>query len=441
MSVCLLFYHAVHFLVPKTASHFDTSVLHCYCPSSLALPRFLTLCSVPSSSAAAAGTQVYATGGGAHKYTKLFHSSLGVAPIKLDEMDCLIRGSNFLLSQVEDEAFTFHPGEAPERRFRVRGAPFPYLLVNIGSGVSILRVDGPTSFERVDGSALGGGTFWGLGSLLTGGGDFDSILQLANGGDHRSVDMLVRDIYGQELPTTLGLDAELTASCLGKAARAPAAAGVDEAATRRADIAASLLQMVAYNIAQIACLNARLYDVERVFFAGFFIRGQPATMGAISKAVAYWGRDNVQALFLRHEGYLGAVGAFLHSLPEPSVSKGGPAMDVHSMTATSIMENFVARDVTDSSGKSGGNNGVDLPSLRAVRSLIKHGDWKRTMLEYSQQQGYFAQRKTDLYVFAHTAHNMFFLFYSLAWRCAQRHLLRSPSLLRRKLTMRTRSIS
>lgn len=35
---------------------------------------------------------------------------------------------------------------------------FPYLLVNCGSGVSILRVDSETKFTRVSGTSLGGGT-------------------------------------------------------------------------------------------------------------------------------------------------------------------------------------------------------------------------------------------------------------------------------------------
>ena len=69
--------------------------------------------------------QVLATGGGAHKYTSLFSEKLNLVPEKLDEMSCLIRGCNFLLANVEDEAFTFNADETPERRFRLRGAPYP----------------------------------------------------------------------------------------------------------------------------------------------------------------------------------------------------------------------------------------------------------------------------------------------------------------------------
>ena len=52
----------------------------------------------------------------------------------------------------------------------------PGLLVNIGSGVSIIKVDEDGSFERVSGTSLGGGTLWGLLSLLTPATTFDGML-------------------------------------------------------------------------------------------------------------------------------------------------------------------------------------------------------------------------------------------------------------------------
>eukprot|EP00879_Flechtneria_rotunda_P031135 GHRR01033987.1.p1 GENE.GHRR01033987.1~~GHRR01033987.1.p1 ORF type:complete len:118 (+),score=25.20 GHRR01033987.1:353-706(+) len=66
---------------------------------------------------------------------------------------------------------------------------FPYLLVNIGSGVSIIRVDGPGEgqFSRVSGSSVGGGTFWGLCKLLTGVRDFDDMLELSTQGNNSNV--------------------------------------------------------------------------------------------------------------------------------------------------------------------------------------------------------------------------------------------------------------
>ena len=74
--------------------------------------------------------------------------------------------------------------------------PFPYLVVSIGSGVSILKVTCPGKFERVSGTSIGGGTYWGLCRLFTRCTTFEEVLSLAETGDNGEVDMLVRDIYG-----------------------------------------------------------------------------------------------------------------------------------------------------------------------------------------------------------------------------------------------------
>jgi len=61
---------------------------------------------------------------------------------------------------------------------------YPYLLVNIGSGVSMLKVSGDGNYERVSGSSLGGGTFWGLCRLMTKCRGFDEMLELSAKGDN-----------------------------------------------------------------------------------------------------------------------------------------------------------------------------------------------------------------------------------------------------------------
>ena len=62
----------------------------------------------------------------------------------------------------------------------------------------ILQVEADDKYERIGGTSMGGGTFWGLGSLLTKARGFDELLQLASEGDHRNVDLLVKDIYGKD---------------------------------------------------------------------------------------------------------------------------------------------------------------------------------------------------------------------------------------------------
>ena len=164
-------------------------------------------------------SKINATGGGSFKYSSLVREKLGLEFIQYDEMKCLVKGINFLLHNHENEAFSLEPSddmtaEPVIKYMSVKGnIPFPYLLVNVGSGVSFLKITGDDEFERVSGSSVGGGTFWGLTRLLTSYTSFDQVIEACkpNGGDNRSVDAIVEDIYGPgENP--IGLDPTVTAS-------------------------------------------------------------------------------------------------------------------------------------------------------------------------------------------------------------------------------------
>ena len=106
--------------------------------------------------------------------------SLGLRSTRiLDEMRSLVDGLNFLLKHVEQECFYLpldeddirHPSIPTKLQaqpvyvnFRTTSEQqpvFPYMLVNIGTGVSILKVNADGSYERISGSGLGGGTYWG----------------------------------------------------------------------------------------------------------------------------------------------------------------------------------------------------------------------------------------------------------------------------------------
>ncbi|XP_058530353.1 4'-phosphopantetheine phosphatase [Ochotona princeps] len=247
---------------------------------------------------------IQATGGGAYKFKELIEQKLQLRVAKEDVMSCLIKGCNFVLRNIPQEAFVCQQDTDPEFRFQTNHPNiFPYLLVNIGSGVSIVKVEAEDRFEWVGGSSIGGGTFWGLGALLTNTKKFDELLQLASRGQHAHVDMLVQDVYGGA-HQTLGLSGNLIASSFGKSATADGEFSPE-------DLAKSLLHMISNDIGQLACLHARLHALDRVYFGGFFIRGHPVTMRTVTHSINFFSKGEVQALFLRHEGYLGAIGAFL----------------------------------------------------------------------------------------------------------------------------------
>jgi type II pantothenate kinase len=148
------------------------------------------------------GVKIIATGGGAHRFYDLFHESLQVEVLPEDEMECLIKGLRFI-TLIPDEVYYFsdelidsvaHPSPSssmaqmhltdlerpspnpPQYAVTFESNPtpqLPCLLVNIGSGVSLIKVDEDGKYERVSGTSLGGGTLWGLLSLLTPATSFD----------------------------------------------------------------------------------------------------------------------------------------------------------------------------------------------------------------------------------------------------------------------------
>lgn len=103
-----------------------------------------------------------------------------------------------------------------------------------------------------------------------------------------------------------GLSADTVASAFGKLGFEDA----KRAGASDADIARGLLEMIGQNIAQLAYLCARRYNLTRILFCGNFLRNNRLSMGSISYAIDYWSHGVQKALFMLHEGYFGAMGAF-----------------------------------------------------------------------------------------------------------------------------------
>ncbi|KAJ6031373.1 hypothetical protein N7540_002105 [Penicillium herquei] len=305
------------------------------------------------------GLCVVATGGGAFKFYDKLKEALDVNILREEEMECLIIGKplplqsgrdmsehriiqesqingstglDFFITEIPNEVFTYSDADTePMQYAEARPDVYPYLLVNIGSGVSMIKVSGPRQFERVGGTHLGGGTFWGIMSLLTGARTFDDMLAMADVGDNSGVDMLVGDIYGMDY-SKIGLKSTAIASTFGKVFRLKNAAerGAEDGEGlinddehmnggvnfRHEDMSRSLLYAISNNIGQIAYLQSEKHQVKHIYFGGSFIRGHRQTMNTLSYAIRFWSKGEKQAYFLRHEGYLGAVGAFIRRQPQ-----------------------------------------------------------------------------------------------------------------------------
>jgi len=214
----------------------------------------------------------------------------------------VVDGLLFLASHGPREGvlFTVGPNDEPVDEAWPENL-FPFLVVNMGSGVSILQVNSAAEgdYVRVGGTACGGGTFLGLARALTSAETFEDALKLAEKGNAAKCDLLVRDIYGEDGSESLGLPGGLTASNFGRFSQDPG----DE------DMARSLLQMVTQQSVLLSSAFAKNAGcVDRVIFAGGFVdEANRLSRAAIASNFRSLGG---KAYFLRHSDYLGALGSF-----------------------------------------------------------------------------------------------------------------------------------
>jgi type II pantothenate kinase len=214
--------------------------------------------------------RVVATGGGADR---LGARLAGVAVEHVSEFEAWARGA---------------PIVAAEEGV---GLPSRYLLVSLGTGTSVLSIDGG-AVERVGGTALGGGTVLGLGRLLLGIESFAELAAMAERGDRRRVDLLVSDVYrGADAP----LLRDLTAASFAKLA-----------STQPEDLAHALMGLVGENVALLCGGFARGLAIEGVLYCGSTLAENPALRRIVAEITTLFGH---RPCFLVGGAFCGAVGA------------------------------------------------------------------------------------------------------------------------------------
>jgi len=296
--------------------------------------------------------RIVTAGGGAHRLAQLFMDSLTVEVVPFKEMESLVSGLTFLHEHKPDkEVFKIQPDGTQE--FVDWPEPmYPCIVVNIGSGVSVLKLDASEDgqvpyFTRLGGTATGGAAFLGLVRMMTSAKTYPDCLALAQKGDATKVNKLVSDIYGQDGCSNLGLAPGLTAAHFAKITMMD----FDHPKYREEDIAAAVLTMVVSASTVIArafsrsvasstsvkeekpqtrmrsrslsgddlasgslvskaqLIGAAPYPGERktpVFFVGGFLAENRRAWEIISRS--FRNLECGPALFLRHADFLGALG-------------------------------------------------------------------------------------------------------------------------------------
>ena len=208
-----------------------------------------------------------------------FASSERLAALQVDEFSAWASGCRQLLARA-------HTAVAE-----------PYLLVSLGTGTSVLRLENE-GVDRVGGSSLGGGTLLGLSSWLCECDDFGALTALAAQGDRRKVDLVVSDLYPEEHSPLPG---DTTAACLAKLS-----ASRDDPGVGAADRAAALMGLLGENVALLVCALARAEGITDIVYGGSALRDNPRLTDLLLGIPALHGQ---RAQLLPDGEYAGAEGA------------------------------------------------------------------------------------------------------------------------------------
>lgn len=114
-------------------------------------------------------------------------------------------------------------------------------MVNLRSGASFFRVDGPRDYKRVAGTSIGVSLAWGISRYMGIFNDPTEMCESALKGDSSKIDMSVGDIYGGDYKG-LGFPMDMIASSFGKLQTVE-----DTSQIAREDVARSLLTLIAGN--------------------------------------------------------------------------------------------------------------------------------------------------------------------------------------------------
>lgn len=196
----------------------------------------------------------------------------------IDEFTAVCEGAKYLLRQVKMDAGN------------------KFLIVNIGTGTSWFSVE-DGKYERVLGSGVGGGTFMGLGYLLTGSREYTELVERSTRGVRGNVDLLVGDIYHPQEPPIPG---ELTASNFAKA--------VSSNESSEDDKMASVMNMISETITILTAQAAALHTTNRIVFIGSTLAGNAPLQASLREFSLMSGLEPV---FIPNGEYSGAVGAML----------------------------------------------------------------------------------------------------------------------------------
>ena len=275
---------------------------------------------------------ILSTGGYNDQFLKFLSLSFRTQIVKCHEyLQFVIKAIDFLNKHTNDAMFKLHGPvntkinqcgkidatlKPMKNYFSLGKSIYPYLLLNMRSGASFIRIDGPNDFHRVAGSSIGVSLAWGVTRYL---GIFEDPTEMCSAavkGDSSKIDMSVGDIYGGDYKG-LNLSMDMIASSFGRLQYVE-----DTNEVNKDDIARSLLTLIAANNLIFSKVIAASEKIKRVIWIGQHI-DTIEYMHMSESAFAQFTNQEAELMFPTYHSFLGSLGLLL-SASDSCVAEGSP---------------------------------------------------------------------------------------------------------------------
>ncbi|WP_436855824.1 type II pantothenate kinase [Staphylococcus caeli] len=171
-----------------------------------------------------------------------------------------------------------------------------YIFTNVGTGTSLHYTDGKQQ-QRVGGIGAGGGMIQGLGYLLTGINDYQTLTDTAQHGNRDIIDLKVKHIYKDSEPPISG---DLTAANFGHVLH-----NLDKDFTD-ADKLASVIGVVGEVITTMSITVAREQQTEHVAYIGSSFHNNDLLKEVVKDYTVLRG---FKPYYIEHGAFSGALGS------------------------------------------------------------------------------------------------------------------------------------
>ncbi|KAJ1609479.1 pantothenate kinase 4 [Cryptosporidium canis] len=248
------------------------------------------------------------TGGGSVKFRYLLETNYQLKVVRFDEMQSIVNGCFELFGNLSTGCpqqayyYSVSKGETILIKMDSRTRIFPSLVVSVGSGVSIIRVESQDQFERVSGTRFGGGTVFGISKLL-GVENYGDLLNLYSSYERKN---------GQQFGESGAPEGCFFKEFVKDASMLPSSSSqyLGEVELRESFVH-NIVNMMYSDLSYLICLISSNYKYENIVFCGNYVSNHHKIIIKSIRKYSYMLNDKINIFFHYLDGFFGAIGAYL----------------------------------------------------------------------------------------------------------------------------------